>query len=232
MRLSGVTITGADDQVDPKELLKLSEEFPFVEWGILFSPTRIGPRYPTEDWISHLARAASQSKARFAAHFCGGCTRDTVKGDGSWMGALHRIFDRVQLNGVQLPIPETLANLIRANQDLEFILQVRRAEDLLAAHQVSASLPQVSALFDPSGGEGIAPAQWPAAPEGLRLGYAGGIRPDTVVSVLESIAKAGPFTYAPWIDMESGVRTDDRLDMVKVRAILEAAAPYCTYQLR
>ena len=31
--LDRVTITGADDSVRPTDLLELSREFPFVEWG-------------------------------------------------------------------------------------------------------------------------------------------------------------------------------------------------------
>ncbi|MHB1675039.1 MAG: hypothetical protein ACYCSP_12405 [Acidobacteriaceae bacterium] len=37
MKLETVTITGADDSTDIVELAELSEEFPFVEWGILIS---------------------------------------------------------------------------------------------------------------------------------------------------------------------------------------------------
>jgi hypothetical protein len=37
MRLKTVTITGADDAVDPEELLQIQQRYPFVEWGILLS---------------------------------------------------------------------------------------------------------------------------------------------------------------------------------------------------
>ena len=37
MTLNRVTITGADDFTEPKDLVELSEEFPFVEWAILLS---------------------------------------------------------------------------------------------------------------------------------------------------------------------------------------------------
>lgn len=42
MPLTRVTITGADDAVEPAELQALSHEFPFVEWGILHSYKRFG----------------------------------------------------------------------------------------------------------------------------------------------------------------------------------------------
>ena len=37
MKLTKVTLTGADDFTDPKRLIEISREYPFVEWGILFS---------------------------------------------------------------------------------------------------------------------------------------------------------------------------------------------------
>jgi hypothetical protein len=40
-KLNSVTITGADDDVDPKEL-QVSREFPYVvEWAILWAQKRI-----------------------------------------------------------------------------------------------------------------------------------------------------------------------------------------------
>lgn len=53
--LDRVTITGADDSVDVSELSRLTDEFPFVEWGILFSQSKQGTkRYPSWEWIESL----------------------------------------------------------------------------------------------------------------------------------------------------------------------------------
>ena len=49
------TITGADDLVDPDDLVVLSREYPFVEWAILISASRAGtPRYPSSAWLERL----------------------------------------------------------------------------------------------------------------------------------------------------------------------------------
>lgn len=49
-------MTGADDATDIDELLKLSDQFPFVEWGILFSQSSASkPKYPTKEWLYKLA---------------------------------------------------------------------------------------------------------------------------------------------------------------------------------
>lgn len=55
MILDRVTITGADDSISPSGLLPLTKKYPFVEWGILVSVTKIGvPRYPTWAWIEEI----------------------------------------------------------------------------------------------------------------------------------------------------------------------------------
>ena len=46
MKLQYVTMTGADESVDPKALIELSKEFPFVEWGILIG-SQSGMRFPS-----------------------------------------------------------------------------------------------------------------------------------------------------------------------------------------
>ena len=56
MQIKYVTLTGADESVEPMDLALLSDKYTFVEWGILFSQTRQGiePRYPSYEWIEKL----------------------------------------------------------------------------------------------------------------------------------------------------------------------------------
>lgn len=59
MILDKVSITGADDSVNPKDLVELSEEFPFVEWAILLSKSRMrSNRYPSLNWMYDLKQFA------------------------------------------------------------------------------------------------------------------------------------------------------------------------------
>ena len=70
--LQTVTLTGADDSIRPAELADLSEEFPFVEWGILCSASKAGvPRFPSYKWMTHLRHLAQRGKVRLALHLCG-----------------------------------------------------------------------------------------------------------------------------------------------------------------
>ena len=77
----------------------------------------------------------------------------------------------------------------------------------------------ITALLDASGGEGI---NTPLEPLNLphKIGYAGGFNADNVADKLTFLLtseRVGDF----WIDMESGVRTDDWFDLNKVVKVLE-----------
>ncbi len=223
--LTGVTITGADDAVDPRELARLSGEFPFVEWGILFSPKRAGtPRYPSPGWLMHLPRM------RVAAHFCGECTRATLAGEPGWMLiTVAREYARLQINGFEPPAAG-LVSLARRPHSPHIILQVREERAIQDAARVAHEIgpERASLLFDPSGGRGIEPFRWPTPPFGLRMGYAGGINPSNVLDVIGDIAVANVMTFEDWwIDLESGVRDEhDRFDLRRVRELLEKVAPH------
>lgn len=217
--LTRVTITGADDGVDPAHLVALSEEFPFVEWGVLYSNKREGQgRYPSEEWRIEFGLARKKHSLAASFHLCGQAARDTLDGSRRWVGmSIGQGPLRIQLNGYTPIAP----HLERLGPDIEWILQVRSESALQPAAHDARRL-DASVLFDPSGGRGVEAFSWPRAPLGMRLGYAGGITPGTVLDVLSAI---GPVSHDFWIDMESGVRSDDQFDLVKVRAVLEATAP-------
>ena len=74
-----VTITGADDSIDPIELCKIADEFPFVEWGILLSKSSVGnPRFPSYNWLGELLKLQSYNdvkKMSLSGHICGRLVR-------------------------------------------------------------------------------------------------------------------------------------------------------------
>lgn len=205
-----ITFTGIDDRTDVGQLVDLHSAYP-IEWGVLFSCSRAGrePRYPGHAIVSRLNNA--DGGLRIAAHLCGHYAR-AANGQNRFVpGALAPLWmcDRVQVN-LDNPDPAAVARFALVPVRGSAICQTRRAFPDDTA---------VDWLYDPSGGRGIAPNDWPAHPGGDRLvGYAGGITPDNVTQVIAAIAATGPY----WIDMESGVRTDDWLDLAKCRAVCEA----------
>lgn len=123
MKIATVTLTGADNTVDPSDLRRLSHEFPIVEWAILLSETRAGtPRYPDAAWLTGLKDVCDangsnrfsrgQNRFRLAAHLCGATMRRFVPGisndrydGGAWLEpfglgeiSYNQMFERTQVN--------------------------------------------------------------------------------------------------------------------------------------
>jgi len=251
--LSHLTFTGADDSVDPEALARISARDPLIEWGILFDAEQCGqPRFPSEAWRREFYRAAPY--ARRAAHVCGAPLLNELAAaavpSASVLGAelcgeATRLppFRRIQLNfdAQRLP-PAMLTGLVagwrggrwrRADgAPLGLITQHndgnRQVHELFADSGASGvRYPAFySVLFDASGGRGLQPLAWPARPQGLICGYAGGIAAHNITSLLRSLAATEAEALPLWFDAESGVRSGERFDLDKVGALIEAVRTF------
>jgi hypothetical protein len=235
--ITSVTITGADDGVTPQDITNFSFDFPYVEWGILFSKKRQGsPRYPSLEWVKQLVEIKKLFPGiKISAHLCGEYVRELLTGNFNFafkelVGILH-YFDRIQINtgGAKQMIflPEFIAAL-----DLfpgkQYIFQMCGNSDIENAMNVAYSQGQlkVAALFDKSGGKGLSPLTWPAPLDGIICGYAGGLNPENIHTACISISMTTEHA-ACWIDMESGVRSDDdKFDLNNVDKCLTIAKPF------
>lgn len=226
MSLDRVTFTGADDSIDPIELVRLSAEFPFVEWGILFSYKRQGsPRYPTYDWLRRLSDVVEPG-TKLSAHLCGRWARDLVlMADTAWFHEdLHcqYLFERIQLN-INSRVhgsDDGFKYVSDMYDEKQFILQCGGVNEEFPNDM--ARLGLAVPLFDASGGAGRLPGEWPHAWPGVYCGYAGGLGPENIREQLVAIADAAGAERF-WIDMERRVRSEDdhRFDLAKVRSVLE-----------
>ncbi|MEM7003727.1 MAG: hypothetical protein AAF529_23280 [Pseudomonadota bacterium] len=217
------TLTGADDSVHPSDLLKLSERFRRVEFGILFSESRTGqPRYPTAEWVWWLLDHSDQ--LQLSAHLCGkSLTRYASNADKYWNQVLHGGFKRIQLNmnwqRMDASVRRCISMRIWENPQIQYIVQYNQANH--DAFKYFADAPNVAILFDASGGRGTEIGRLPRPIPGYFCGYAGGLSPQNIdqkVRELESVVGPG----ATWLDMETGVRTKERFDLNKARAVLNA----------
>jgi len=166
----------------------------------------------------------------FAAHLCGSLARDAMAGWNSWRGEHDPIacviqYQRVQLNDFSSFLLPGL-RVATCYPSIEFILQCSDGNAIADACELATRYPSVSALYDPSGGRGLMPGRWPTTPPHLRCGFAGGIRHDNVVHVIEELNGAIAAEQNYWIDLESVARDDDRFDLDKVTRVLELAAPF------
>lgn len=236
MPLTRVTITGADDNTDIDRMVRLTEKYPFVEWGVLYG-SGFGARFPSIGWIEDLCELRGRLKTRLylSLHLCGDRLRELCAGR-SPMGPLGWTcfaFERLQLNfhGERLPdyserIFNGICNAYTATgaDEPEIICQ----DDGLNASQVDACRRRfrVSYLFDVSHGAGVLPASWPVARQGESCGWAGGLGPDNLREQLPLIDAVAPRSLDYWVDMETRVRTDEQLDLSKVEVCLQIAAEF------
>lgn len=225
MKLRCVSITGADDAVDVAVLNDIAAVYPFVEWAVLLLPEAAGtPRVPSYDWIR--AFKDNYRGRHKAMHLCGEALLGFIAGRADILDLMDG-FARIQLNLEFGDVegrydPAALLARIAAHPEFTFIVQYTEKRRPLLPHL--EGIAHHAILFDESAGRGVAPADWPAPLAGHFCGYAGGINPDNVEDHLQKIKAAG--AAETWIDMESGVRTADCLDAVKVRAVLARAAPW------
>jgi len=221
--MTTVTITGADDATPIDRMVDLSEQFPFLEWGILLSDSRAGtPRYPSASWV----RAVKRQGLPLSAHCCGSLARSLMTGMFGVGFSIHpsEAFQRVQINGYVAGSAPNLPTTCR--EGFEYVLQAH--DELMVACcavDVEKVRTRCSVLYDPSGGKGARPLRWPRVVPGIRMGYAGGIGPANVPDVIAEIREANGGHPPAWVDMESGVRdARDRLDLAAVIVVLETVA--------
>jgi len=228
MKLRHVTFSGADDQVKHEDLFALSERYPYVEWGILFSDSRSGKaRYPSLTWREKFY-AMDAHLLNISAHLCGRYVMDICSGEWPLAIRLAR-YQRVQLNVSRSmnKIADMKAVAACLAPGPEYIIQIGsyRQPGLVLARKILEG-GKASVLFDASGGQGVAAREDPAPPEDLLCGYAGGLSPDNLEERLKRLEQVVGEREI-WVDMESGVRDEeDRLDLGKVERCLEIAGKY------
>lgn len=231
-----VTVTGADESVRPEDLVAISREYSYVEFGILIGNHAGSPRFPKEIWKEQLDNLVVDRTRllRLSAHLCGYLVTDFLSGD--FWTAKHYSRHQVNTHGQHCSFsPYHLRrNVRRANLCGQ---QVIFQQDQVNGQVLRTCLgrPQadghahlaVSALHDLSHGEGRLPGEWPAPLPGVYTGYAGGLSPENVAEQVEKIMQVtGDLPF--WIDAETHLRSDDgkRFDLDKVVRFLEAARPY------
>lgn len=227
--INKVTITGADDSIRPEELVHLTEEFSFVEWGILVSRKNFGThRFPSKDWLDKLLQFPEQ---QLSAHLCGAYVREFLKGNFGFKDELSTLFDsvkRIQINTHGEPHEwnaRPIFDFITAHPKKEFIFQYDNVNTDLFEVLAKDGLTNISALYDLSHGAGLLPQQWPKPLSFAKCGYAGGLSPENLESQILAIESIVGNTEI-WIDMETHVRSnmDSLFDTAKVRKCLEISS--------
>ncbi|WP_341744755.1 hypothetical protein [Azonexus hydrophilus] len=235
MSLELVSLTGADDHVAPEVLAALSAKYPFAEWAILYFPEKDGTqRNPSAPWRE---KFLALDLPYTAAHLCGTRVFHALLDPElahSVISDLSR-YRRIQLN-INARRPEFTAEEVLAiyrtlhGAGLRLILQHHAGSERVIEQFLyeldEEGMKRVDILFDASKGTGQRPDNWPAPHRfNLFCGYAGGLGPDVLETELPkikaAIAQAQSRRDLPyWIDMESGIRTENAFDLEKVEQVL------------
>lgn len=192
-----VTFTGIDKFTDLNRCKDLSDRYP-IEWGVLFSSTNKSNRYPNYNQRCNIASAG----LNLSAHLCGEISRRFQED----LFAPSSIYKRIQVNAGKY-------------KDLDWLneISIRDGRRVIIQHR-EGPFPidgRFDYLVDKSGGRGrVANFLPPQHDINHLVGYSGGITPGNVRHILSNIT-----ALHYWIDMETGIRTDDKLDLNKCEAI-------------
>ena len=213
--LKRVTFSGIDQKTKVQDLKRLYEKYPFVEFVFLYSHhanRKNQGRYPS----TVILKGYKKAGLPMAVHLCGKIAHDLVH-DNDWsvvykeLDGYMDLFERVQLN---IPKTKRFSRKLTIPEDKQIIIQLHEGtEDLFNCYK---HLPNVVGFQDASGGRGIAETEW-MLPETEPFGYAGGINPENVVEVVQELNEICETDF--WIDMETGIRTDDKFDVKKCEEI-------------
>lgn len=224
---------GVDDTVSPELLELISSRYSWVEWGVLFRTDLEGTgRYASWSWVERLTtlRSSCGHELKLAAHLCGNRCEQVLGGDASFASKLHSLgFNRIQIN-------PTAANSVRVDDDkyplyaeqlkavmeslpmVEWLFQLNSETRPIWESILAVGPPaNVSILNDASCGKGVQIQEFPSPQQfgNIRCGYAGGIGPKTIASILDKVVQEVtllPSDTPVWVDMESSLRSVQTVD--------------------
>ena len=229
MRLNHITFTGIDARTNIEELVDIQCEFPMVEveFGVLTSYhwKENGNRFLDPARIDDIGRRG----LNLSLHVCGSAAHDAAEGEWRKIAILVQdnlhFFQRIQLNLSNRSDNPAYIKKLPPTAWQEIIIQTRNGSNTSIYDATIERFKRpdefgrgFSLLLDASGGQGI-DTPLKVLPSKGKVGYAGGFNPDNVAEKLSFLlqnVRMGGF----WIDMESGVRTDDWFDTTKVRQVL------------
>lgn len=222
--LQHITFTGIDQYTDIARLRELQKRFPLAEFGVLLSTdwTKNGTRFPNPALLKELAG----QDLYLSAHLCGDAAEWALDGHWPWIDniifggdEIRKAFSRIQLNvSTRKNLPE---RLVATLPHTEIIIQQKDVDHTGLFLRSAECMADVSVLLDASGGRGLeCPFEVRPEMKAFKVGYAGGIGPDNAANKLAELLR-NPNIGRFWIDMENRVRTDDRLDLDKVEAVLK-----------
>jgi hypothetical protein len=220
---------------------------PFIEFGFLFSKTRsltTDIRYPPLNFIKESIAKLFPKSITTSLHLCGeDAVNRYLKSDNEFidMGCSSRIQLNFAMNNFT-NIEELIDNVLEVSHKHSFplILQSNKSKEEFITKlvkrmnqeaSISGVMPNINILYDGSGGFGREIEVVKRPYKDILTGYAGGLKPGNISNVLKLInTETGKYDgfriESYYIDMESGVRTDNKFDLEKCHAVINEVEQY------
>lgn len=249
--LALVSFVGIDEYTDLDKLIELDHQevnyygaFTAInEWGFLYSETRAksdDDRYPSYKFIRDAKEKIQLEGLRTSVHLCGSEAIEAFFNKEDYIIKLVE-ESRVQLNFNinKYEIDELLDLVCRSavfyanNAHASIIVQVNKSKQEFVNRlipKIRDNDLKIDLLHDASGGYGkqidtVLEPYWHAF-----TGYAGGLKPGNIADVLQKIEDVNKNRQRYYIDMESGIRTDNRLDLEKCKAVMVEVSDFIKKQ--
>lgn len=234
-----ISFVGVDEKTNFVKALSLSDKAWLsnfdIEWGVLYSPQRAGKqkRYPAKDKVFEFFSRdifSSGPMITKSIHLCGDAVNDFLENrDVDLRETIAFYNPRIQLNFAISKVDEgkiTQDILAGISEGFKFVIQHNKSkkdfiENLLCkAEERFGQTNTFDVLYDGSGGFGRVLENPLPAINGYFTGYAGGLNPENVEEIVRKISRVVD-TDLYYIDMESGIRTEDILDLTKCESIID-----------
>lgn len=222
--LSLVSFVGVDTKTDIQDIIDFRENFPVIpkrkyEFSVLFSETKSltkDMRYPDYDFCSHFLGYMAGRSVLASIHLCGSVIDKYLAEDPKIIDlCLHASRIQLNLNIANYNDYDKLSSdLIRMvdKHEHHLILQQNKTKEKFMncfLNKTNITTEQVSLLYDSSGGFGREITTVNPPDIDHFTGYAGGLKPSNVTKVINLIEAANTNDMSYYIDMESGVRSNN-----------------------
>lgn len=232
-----ISFVGIDERTDLRELDRLASLSKVkLEFGVLYSETKKGNRYPSTRTIRNFSSIYNgPQNYSVSLHLCGTSVQKFLDRDSELLDNIFHgnDFDAIQLNfslNAGDDIPNLVASAVNSCYFVdtpEIIFQANKSKKKLVEYILQSAVTDdennanIRLLYDGSGGFGRQIEKVEKPFSGFYTGYAGGISPETINKIAYDVElQSGPVPV--YIDMESGVREDGWFSVKKCEKIIEA----------
>jgi hypothetical protein len=212
--------------IDIDQLLKLLKNYAVdnLELSTAFSLKYLNglDRFASVDFINLFNKKLKENNIKTSIHLFGELAK--IIGNESIPNNIINLInwdliDRIQLNRYSVNIDIALENLSKLNFSGRLILPVNKKDFDIIEFPLD---DKVDWLYDCSHGKGIEINSYPIDPlinrQG-KIGFAGGINENNILKLNNEILALGFKNY--YLDIESGIRENDRISFEKIKNILE-----------